>query len=1419
MKKRRKTKLFSFLLSFMLVFQFIPMAETSYAAGGDITSKVTIDKITARGRVDGTYKPVDLKSSTDPKDYNYALDAWADVKLELDFTVNKGTPIEDGDYVSIPMNADHGMMLNTTELEIRDTQDGSLLGYMDILNDKINFKFKVTKPGKTAARVHANITLKGVHSIRKTFKTQEEYNKAKATKPADVCRVKFLNKDANMNVKAQYDVELLKGAVDPTPSSFVNPSVTKLRADKHGYTQGDSEIRWTATVRRMSKENNQVDNGYWIHTKTPGGAIKDLKLSTLSSIAYVLGYDVAYGDLPKGKNVYVEDTFPADKYKDVSVRLFDILGSTLIDEGTNTNKIAIQGRTTSAWGDMPSEMYVFDKSKMPPKKQKDGQTYEQFKASLGIGEYGLYKDKATGDITFVMNYGDIGSKDPSKMLTWGKLYDIFGKEHVINRAFPRVKISATGDLEYTNSKESETAVYNKIKDWPAVDFTVELTVKTAKPVRVGGQKFKNTARINGENVTGEATFEVNNASLKTHLDGMTILKTDSKTGFGIEGAKFELQEKKPDGSWVASDISNITFDGSGKKDGKLLVTDANGLLRIRGLKNGTTYRLVEKEAPIGYKYDPANPVITKEAKITFANESDKENYGGFEQLDLKNTKEDYTVTYKIVKNPEGEEIPEGSPGAPTDSTKYNYKSSVKVKDDLTFAGYKFTGWHTKSGAKVNVGDNDAAFTMPAGNVELEGYWTLITKDIDIKYESENATMGTVDSVKETVNDVKGTAKGSTATANPGYELVGWYDKSDSTKTILSTDAKFIPKKDSTDKKYHEKTYVAKFKEKGNISIKYESEDLNKGTVDNSMDTIAPATGTPKGSTPTAKPGYKFDGWYDKATGQRVNGTWIDSNNKLIPQKIGGVYEAKTYVAKFREDDDVTIKYEAETGGKVSNAGETLKPVTGVAKGSSAAADEGYKFMGWYDKATGMKVDDSWISAGNKLIPQKKGGVYEAKTYLAKFRKNAVTKPSENFTVTKTLTGEKFTDNSRKETFKFKLTSVNRAPMPEKSEIQITTDELLKGNLKANKSFGEIEFSEPGTYKYEIREMAGTDTVHFEYAGNKATITVVVEANADNSMLTVKKVDGKANFENKYLTESGEGNFIPAINKVVTGPVGAGKDKEFTFQITAEDNAPMPEKSQIKIAGNGSGNFGKVKYTKQGEYRYVIKEVVGTEKGYTYSKDEYMVTVKTEDRNGKIVVSETKTALNGKKVDSIVFTNTYKPLEITTEDSDIVKSISGDSTPKDERFNFTLKAADIANPMPTNSSNGVKEYSIIGRGRTNLGVWKYAKTGIYRYKLTEKMGGIKGYKYDETVYTITDTVVDNDGQLEYTRKITDQNGNEVASKPAKFNFVNKFTVPKVNKPHKPAKTGDIVNIGLYTTGILLSLFGLCWIFMRRKAIKK
>ena len=96
---------------------------------------------------------------------------------------------------------------------------------------------------------------------------------------------------------------------------------------------------------------------------------------------------------------------------------------------------------------------------------------------------------------------------------------------------------------------------------------------------------------------------------------------------------------------------------------------------------------------------------------------------------LTNKKSEYKVTYKIVKNPAGEEIPAGSPAAPVDSKTYNLNATVDVKPDLSMAGYIFTGWHTESGQKVTVKDNDSSFTMPNGDVELVGYWIKNTTEV------------------------------------------------------------------------------------------------------------------------------------------------------------------------------------------------------------------------------------------------------------------------------------------------------------------------------------------------------------------------------------------------------------------------------------------------------------------------------------------------------------------------------------------------------------------------------------------------------------------------------------------------------------------------------------------------------------------
>lgn len=95
---------------------------------------------------------------------------------------------------------------------------------------------------------------------------------------------------------------------------------------------------------------------------------------------------------------------------------------------------------------------------------------------------------------------------------------------------------------------------------------------------------------------------------------------------------------------------------------------------------------------------------------------------------------------------------------------------------------------------------------------------------------------------------------------------------------------------------------------------------------------------------------------------------------------------------------VNIKYEVvgptASCGTLDNYQESqLKVTTGVVKGSTPTAADGFKFVGWYeDEACTHPVDGSWVAA-NKLTPGKTrnyGTVeapvmgYEAATYYAKF---------------------------------------------------------------------------------------------------------------------------------------------------------------------------------------------------------------------------------------------------------------------------------------------------------------------------------------------------------------------------------------------------------------------------------------------------
>ena len=122
---------------------------------------------------------------------------------------------------------------------------------------------------------------------------------------------------------------------------------------------------------------------------------------------------------------------------------------------------------------------------------------------------------------------------------------------------------------------------------------------------------------------------------------------------------------------------------------------------------------------------------------------------------------------------------------------------------------------------------------------------------------------------------------------------------------------------------------------------------------------------------TANAGFTFSGWSeDGGSGSSSNTTY----SFTMPAT-----DVK-WIANFTENANITINYEAETGGSVSPDSETIGPVTGVAGGSVATANPGYSFVRW-------TKDDIQVSVDEEFIPEKVDGLNVAATYVAHFEEN------------------------------------------------------------------------------------------------------------------------------------------------------------------------------------------------------------------------------------------------------------------------------------------------------------------------------------------------------------------------------------------------------------------------------------------------
>ena len=228
----------------------------------------------------------------------------------------------------------------------------------------------------------------------------------------------------------------------------------------------------------------------------------------------------------------------------------------------------------------------------------------------------------------------------------------------------------------------------------------------------------------------------------------------------------------------------------------------------------------------------------------------------------------------------------------------------------------------------------------------------------------------------------------------------------------------------------------------------------------------------------------------------------------------------------------------------------------------------------------------------------------------------------DFDLGKVISGRDWTDGDE---FSFTITAPEDAPLPDPATVTVSKKDAKDG-IAAIK-FGKIHYAAAGTYKYEIRENAGS-TVGLTYDAHVATAEVTVTENGDGSLTAnvTKKENGR--FTNTYRTEL---NYTAAgglwLSKYLDGrPMTEG---QFTFTVTPADDASaralglLPGANSFKSPAAAEATVGLIDILAGHEviftqadagktFTYTVAEMNDGQPGYTYDDAVRTVTIAIAD---------------------------------------------------------------------------------------------------------------------------------------------------------------------------------------------------------------
>ena len=434
------------------------------------------------------------------------------------------------------------------------------------------------------------------------------------------------------------------------------------------------------------------------------------------------------------------------------------------------------------------------------------------------------------------------------------------------------------------------------------------------------------------------------------------------------------------------------------------------------------------------------------------------------------------------------------------------------------------------------------------------------------------------------------------------------------------------------------------------------------------------------------------------------------------------------------------------------------------------------------KVTVKRSDEGGMEHVVATVTPNDGTAEAAKnfTFTNKYEPSSVTIGEDTgnaITVQKTFTGRTWNDS---DTFEYTLKALDGAPAPAQTTLSIGKPASGTSNTAM---FGDITFVKKGVYKYEITETKGnlggvtydehTATVTVTVTEDTATGTLSAEVEYDNSAAennSDKAVQDVAAFTNTYKAVFDTDTTVNLNGtKELTGKtltdsafyfiVDPQKTASGGYAPTGESVAWNPNKADgsIQLLKN-------VTYTEAGDYVYIIREQIPSNKalGMTYDESEYRVTVTVaDDQQGNLTASEPKIekkaagAADYTEVDAVKFENSYEPLSITIAPLQITKVLDGDRNTllQDDEFSFEMSvvSADpkdgITLPQQTVVENKAD-------GTVPFGDITFTKVGTYKVQVKEvvpdEADKVPGVEYDTHVRTTTFTVTDNAGQLAVQR---------------------------------------------------------------------